>query len=633
MVSVKTVLDILAFAICLLGAAPLFLHLDMAPQFVLLIALIAALFMERKWVRPLRGFLPTALSGTFFIFYALQFSRDNLAGPAVNILVILLSVRLVSERLPRNYLQIYALSLFSLAASSLFSLSAVFLLYLALLLLCIAVSLVLLTFLTVDSRASLTLGGLQRVVVVAASMPAASVPLVLVFFIIIPRPQFPLWDLTTSGGDKVAGFSDKVEPGSSSQVGEVKTPVLRAQGEKLPARNLYWRGIVLNTPQEKAWVRTEVTEQDFIRYDRGAPVRQAVFPEPSSNPYLVVLDLPGSISGIRAVQAPDLVFSRKRGSSGRIRYDSFSSLTDTVRVRGEIDREFYLQLPDKLSPRVLSIGRSISQRGGTDRERLSFVEQYFISSGYRYTKRDLPQSADPIDEFLFEKKAGNCEFFASSFATLLRAAGVPSRLVAGYYGGEYNDLGGYYLVTEDMAHVWVEVYQEGTGWVRRDPSAFAVNFGGEVGTVSLGLSHRVRMIADSLDYYWNLAVINYDLDKQIRIFRSADSAFRNISLPLGKKGLFLVLFAAGLTAVVCYLIRQWRKSSREQRILRRFLRRVARKHLHGPVSPATGLNELAERIDDPNVRRFAEIYCGAVYRDRKLSDEEIAILKGLLRGI
>jgi len=633
MVSVKAVLDILAWAISLLGVAPLIVHLDKAPQLMFLLALTAALFMERKWVRPLRGFLPTVLSGAFFIVYAFQFSRDNLAGPAVNILVILLSVRMVSERLPRNYLQIYALSLFSLAASSLFSLSAAFLIYLALLLLCIAVSLVLLTFLTVDSRASLTFDGLKRVIAVAASMPAASVPLVLVFFIIIPRPQFPLWDLSTSSGDKVAGFSDKVEPGSSSQVREVKTPVLRVHGVKLPAGSLYWRGIVLNTPREKAWVRTDVIEQDFVDYDGGAPVRQTVFPEPSASPYLMVLDLPGSISGIPALQAPDLVFSRQKGSSGRIRYDSFSTLTDTVRVRGGIDREFYLQLPEQLSPRVLSIGKKIMEQGGTDRERLSLVENHFISSGYRYTKRDLPQSADPIDEFLFEKKAGNCEFFASSFATLLRAAGVPSRLVAGYYGGEYNDLGGYYLVTDDMAHVWVEVYQEGIGWVRRDPSAFAVNFGGERGAVSPGLSRRVRMIADSLDYYWNLAVINYDLDKQIRIFRSADSAFRNISIPFGKRGLFLVLFAAGLTAVFCYLIRQWRKSSREQRILRKFLRRVARKHLHGPVSPATGLNELAERIDDPNVRRFAEIYCGAVYRDRKLSDEEITVLKGLVRGI
>jgi transglutaminase-like putative cysteine protease len=633
MVSVKAVLDILACAIGLLGVAPLFLNLDLAAHLLFPIALTAAFFMERKWVRPLRGLLPTVLSGAFFIFYALQFSRTNLAGPAINILVILLSVRLVSERLPRNYLQIYALSLFSLAASSLFNLSAAFLIYLALLLLCVAVSLVLLTFLSDNSRASLTFGGLKRVVTVAASMPAASVPLVLVFFIIIPRAQFPFWNMHSSTGDKVTGFSDRVEPGSSSQVREVKTPVLRAQGEKLRTGNLYWRGIVLNTPREKAWLRTEVTEQDFVRYRGGATVKQTVFPEPSANPYLLVLDLPGSISGIQTLQAHDLVFSRRRGSTGRISYDSLSIMNDTIAVKGGIDRDFYLLLPDPVSPRVLAIGKRIAERGGTDRERLSLVEDYFISSGYRYTTRNLPQSGDPIDEFLFEKKAGNCVFFASSFATLLRTAGVPSRLVVGYYGGEYNELGGYYLVTEDMAHVWVEVYQEGKGWVRRDPSVFAVNFAGERGAVGAGFSNRLRMFIDSLDYYWNLAVINYDLEKQIRIFRSADSMFRNISMPLGKTGLSLVLCAAGLAAAVWYLVGKWRKSSREQRILRSFLNRVARKSLHGPVSPSTGLHELADRTGDPDIRRFAEIYCGAIYRDRQLSDKEITILRGIVKGI
>ncbi len=633
MVSVRAVLDLLACVIALLGAAPLFLYLDRPPQLLFLLALVAAFFIERKVVRPLSGFLPTAISGAFFIFYALQFSRDNLAQPAVNILVILLAVRLVCERAPRNYLQVCALSLFSLAASSLFSLSASFIVYLALLILCIAASLVLLTFFTVDRDASLTLGGLRRVVATAAAMLAASLPLMLLFFLVMPRPQFPLWDLRATAADKVAGFSDRVNPGASSQVRDLRTPVLRAEGERLPQARLYWRGIVLNTLRERAWVRTEVTERHNVGSGGGAPVRQTVFPEPSANNYLIVFDVPVSVSGPRLRQDPDLVFSRRRGGGGRIRYETVSSLTDSIRVSGEIDRGFYLRIPDGLSPRILSLGRRIAEQGGSDRERLSLLEDHFASTGFRYSMRDLPGSADPIDEFLFEKKAGNCEFFASSFALLLRVSGVPSRLVAGYYGGDYNDLGGYYLVTEDMAHVWVEVYLQGSGWVRRDPSSFAVNFAGARGRGSVGLYHRLRMLSDSFNYYWNLAVITYDLDKQIRVFNKANSAVRKLSLPFWEKEFSLSLSAAVLATAAWYFIRRRRRGSREERIVRRFIRRLGRKYPREPISPSTGLNELADRFDEPAVRKFVEVYSGAVYRDRRLTDGEIAMLNGLLKRI
>lgn len=633
MVSVSSVLDLLACIMALLGAAPLFLHLDRPPQLLFLLALIAALFMQRKWVRPLRGVLPTAISGVFFIFYALQFSRDNLAQPAVNILVILLAIRLVCERAPRNYLQICALSLFSLAASSLFSLNASFLVYLVLLILCIAVSLVLVTFFTVDPGASLTLGGLKRVAIAASAMPAASLPLILLFFVVMPRPQFPLWDLSSASAEKVTGFTDRVDPGSASRIQDVRTPVLRAEGKKLPAVGLYWRGIVLDTLLERAWVRTELAERDRVSHGRGEQVMQTVFPEPSSNTYLIALDVPVRLSGLQVRQEPGLVFSRKRAGGGRIRYETVSSLNNAIRVDGVFDRDFYLKLPESLSPRLLGLGKRIAEQAGSDRERLALLEGHFASSGYRYSTRDLPGSADPLDEFLFVKKSGNCEFFASSFAVLLRAAGVPSRLVAGYYGGEYNELGGYYLVTEDMAHVWVEVYLQGSGWVRSDPSSLAVNFAGARGSGNMGLYQRLRLVSDSLNYYWNLAVITYDLDKQIRVFNKANSAVRNLSLPVGKKVLFMTLSAAALVVAAGYVIRRRRPGSREERIVRRFIRRLGRKYPGEPISPSTGLSELANRFDEPAVRRFVEIYSAAAYRDLRLTDTEIDLLNDLLKRI
>ncbi len=629
MVRIRTVLDILTCLISIVGVAPLFAYLDRLPQIAFPVALVAAFVLERKGVRPLRGMVPTAVSIVLFLFYAVRISRENILDPAINILVILLAVRLLGERIPRNYLQVFALSLFALSASSLYSLSPVFLFYLLVLLLCIAASLVLLTFFTVDSRLALSRKGMKRLVTVAVAMPAAALPLILLFFVVMPRPQFPLWDFLAPAAEKSTGLSEKIEPGSFSAVREVKTAVLRAQSRKLPREDLYWRGTVLNTPERNAWVRTKLEEGDFVRSDGAGLVEQTIFPELNAGKYLIILDAPVKISGIRASQSSDMVFTR-RSHGGRIRYDTVSSLSGTIRVSGGIDREFYLKLPANVSSRVKALGKRIAAQGTNDRERLSSLERYFSSAPYRYTTRDLPRSGDPIDEFLFVGKAGHCEFFASSFMILLRTAGVPARLVGGYYGGEYNEMAGYYLVTEDMAHVWVEVYLEGIGWVRRDPSALADNFTGAGEEDADDILARVRKFSDSLSYYWNIAVITYDLDKQLRIFRSANSAMRKFSLPAGTWWLLIPLFGCG-ALVVAYRLSagSWGKSA-EQRLLREFYRKVAKKYPDIPQSSATGLMEFAERIGEPSVREFAKIFCGSVYRDRRPSADEMARLRELL---
>jgi transglutaminase-like putative cysteine protease len=632
MVHVKTVLDILALATGLLGTAPLFFYLNRIPQFVFLSALMFVIFSAWKDLPPLRGWRATILTGVFFAYYALQFSRDNLVEPAANLLVVLLSIRLTGEKIPRNYLQIYALSLFALAASSAFSLSGAFLFYLLLLLLSIAVSLVLLTFFTVDSRLSLTRRGLRRVASVAAAMPAASVPLILLFFVILPRPQFPLWNFLSPAGEKVAGLSDRVEPGSASNVGEVATPVLRARSEKLPRKDLYWRGVVLNTLQGNAWIRTEIPGREIPSPKGIAMVRQTVFPETTASPWLVALDAPWSMSGVRSGKSADLVFRKRRVSGERLKYDTASVARGVIELKEGIDRDFYLKLPERVSPRVLSLGKSIAKRGGSDSERLSLLEGYFHSAGLRYATRDLPRSADPLDEFLFEKKAGHCEFFASSFAVLLRVAGVPSRLVGGYYGGEYNELGGYYLVTESMAHAWVEVFLDGTGWVRRDPSIFAVNFSRERDAKHGGLGATIRLIADTLSYYWNQTVITYDLDKQLRLVRATGSTLRTLSFPSDIRWVIFPLLVAGILLTVCVVGGRKKWGSREQRVVRKFLRKVGKRYPNISISPSTGLLELAERTGDPRVRRFADIRYGALYRDRKLTEPELVLLEDIVRA-
>jgi transglutaminase-like putative cysteine protease len=633
MVSISAVVKILAYSIALIGYAPLSPFLEVVPRFIFPLALIGGFLDDRRgsW---LRGPVPTLISLLFFLLYGAQFSKENIVGPAANLLTILLAVRLVSEKNVRNYLQIFALALFSLASSTLFTLQPSFLLYLVLLIVLIAVALVILTFYASDNSLTVTRSGLKTVVSIALLMPAAAVPLMFVFFAILPRTQYPLWNFANLAGSRVAGFSEQVQPGASSSVGETRKAAFRASCEKLAKDQLYWRGAVLNIPAENAWSRGDVPSGESSYADAGKNVHQTVFLEPGKSRYLFALNMPRSITGIRASLTPDFVIRAGSRVDNRVRYDVDSVPGATVKSRRGIDRAFYLQLPRSLSARMLAVGKDIAEKGESDAAKVELLKRFFLAGNIMYATSDLPVSADPLDDFLFAKKRGNCEFFASSFALLLRAAGVPSRLVGGYLGGEYNDLGGYYLVTEDMAHVWVEAYLSEKGWVTIDPSTLSGNFRHMSENRDGGPAGRLRMYMDTFSYYWNVAVVTYDLEKQLQLMRTANNKLKELPLTFHPKK--YLLSAAGLFALMALFFAIKRagvgRISREERILRRLFTLIERKY-HCEIDATTGLYELAALTGDPCVEKFAAIYGEAIYHDRTLTAEEYQTLHDLTRAL
>lgn len=631
MVSIKTVLNFLAYGISLLGFIPLFPFLESVPRMIFPAALVCGVLADRNRYR-IPSWLPTVISLLFFVFYAAQFRRENLVGPAVNLLVILLAVRLFSEKTARNYLQIFALSLFSFTSSSLFNLSPVFLIYLFLILVLIAVSLVMLTFYSTSSEPVVSRRGLEKILSVAFLMPAAALPLMFFLFIILPRTQFPLWNFLNIGGAKVTGFSEKVEPGSASAVGDIKKVAFRAHSARLPKNRLYWRGIVLNAIEGNAWVRREIPSGEEGATVKGPGIRQTIYPEPGRMTYLIALNIPQTISGVRYSRENDYTYTAKGGGTGRIKYDAVSVAGDTIDARKGIDRNFYLKVPEKQSRRMIDLGEGIAGKGKSDTEIISLLEGDFMARKLTYATVNLPVGEFPLDEFLFEKRRGHCEFFASSFATLLRLAGVPARLVGGYLGGEYNDLGGYYVVTDAMAHVWVEAYISGKGWIMIDPSRWAANFPGAREPEQRSFAQRLGMTMDAFSYYWNLAVINYDLERQLKFLNSANSGMKGLSLhAVLKMAVYLAIFPF---VVVCAVIvaKKGGKSSRKARILAKFLRKVKRVY-RIQISPETGLHELAVTLDNPMVFRFVTLYGSAVYHDRKIEPEEMRELALLIRSL
>lgn len=630
MARISTILNIMTYCIALIGYAPLSPFLETVPRVVFPAALVCGIMADWKGKR-LSGSLPTVVSIIFFLFYAAQLSGSNIVGPAVNLLTLLLAIRLVSEKKGRNYLQIYALSLFSLAGSSLFSLDAQFLVYIILLLFLVAVAMVILTFHGADSEMTLPAPMAKRILSFACLIPATALPLMLLFFTILPRTQYPLWDFLNAAGSKVTGFSEKVEPGTAASVGETKNAVFRAECRKIAKERLYWRGTVLNSIAGKAWVKGELPagESGFVDETRAVP--QTIYPEQGGG-HLFAINAPFRVTGIRSELTGDLVLKGRSSRGKRIRYNVVSTPADLIRTRGKIDRSYYLRLPSQLSPRMASLGREIAKGGKSETTKLEFLKEFFLKSRISYATTGLPTSADPLDEFLFEKKRGNCEFFASSFAILLRAAGVPSRLVGGYFGGEYNELGGYYLVTEEKAHVWVEAYISGQGWAMIDPSTLSADFRSMNETRRMGPAYRISMYIDSFNYYWNRAVIGYDLEKQFSLVSNVNLRLRRFPMNF-RAGRFLAWLAVPLfLAVLVFAVTRLMGVTREEKILRKFLRALKRKYSLA-ITPSTGLHELAECSGDPNVKKFAELYCRVVYCDRKLTAEERRLLEDMLRAL
>jgi len=634
MVAIKSLTVLCTYVIGLCGMLPLLPWLTTFPRAVLAVGLISGIWQDRRGSWGVKPWMQNIAVVPVFLYYALQFSRANPVDPVVSVLAIMLAVRLSGEKTVRHSLQIYALSMFCLASSSLFDLNPIFLVYLGILLFMAALALELLTFQNQDHDMTVSMPDLKRILFSGLLMPVMAVPLLLIFFPVMPRTQLPLWHFLSQPATRTTGYSDTVEPGSQSSISVSRTLAFRAEMQRLSQGQPYWRGTVFNRTDGNRWTRVHQIPSEQAEF-AGQTTRQVIYPEPSGIRTLIALDRPTELSLQRVTRSPDGVFELSRFGGGRLNYAADSQANGVTALRNSINRLFYLQLPDQLPSRVKILAAEIVRSGESDRSKVEFLENYFRAGGYRYSTSDLATGDRALEQFLFEKKQGHCEFFASSFALLLRAAGVPSRLVGGYLGGEYNEFGGYYLVSDDKAHVWVEAYFEGSGWERIDPSSFATN-AGELWTAptSQGLMQRLSLLLDSINYAWNRSVISYDFEQQMTIARSVGSRLQGIS----PEKLFrsFVQYLAGGLLVAGLLLSARRASlfrSREQRILHRFLRKVGHEFGMSPLEGGAGLFEIAAASGNGHVSAFVAIYAGAVYHDRRLTDDEYLQLRKILRDM
>lgn len=630
--AVERVLHLLAALVALIGVSPAFFYLDPAVQVAFSLTLVGGLAADRRRFVLLPGLPATLLSLLSAAFYLPQMNLTSIVEPLVNLLVILLAVRLVTAKNGRNLLQIFVLSTFVLASSSLLTLSAGYLLALILLIALVAFGLLLTSFYATDPGLRLDRHQWFSLVRTGAILPLGALLLMIIFFVILPRTQHPLWHFLNPGSRPTAGFSEEVRPGSLANLETSGAPSFRVEMPKIDPQELYWRGLVLNQTDGRTWSRDKNPPADQPVRETIRPLSQIIMLEPRVNRYLPGLDLPSETGGISSQRSSDAVNEARRSLDRRVRYTLNSSPGGMLKIRTPRQVDFYLRVPDSISPRLQKVRDAIAAQPDR-RAKIAAVEEFFISQKLTYATSNLPQNDTPVETFLFDSKRGYCEYFASSFALLLRISGVPARLVGGYLGGRYNELGGYYLVDEDMAHVWVEALDDQNHWRRVDPSRLAINAGDAVAGLTRRPFNWSQSAADYLDTAWSRLVITYDLQKQFNLAFSVSRNLRQFRPSLPGGSLWLVLLPLLGGAIFLWKGRQYRFFHHNQSLLNAYLKQVKKAAALDHLPDSLGLYELAECTQEPLCYDFSRIYGAAIYAGKKLSPREQAKLREIIKQL
>jgi transglutaminase-like putative cysteine protease len=407
---------------------------------------------------------------------------------------------------------------------------------------------------------------LKQLLSSSARLVALSVPLMLILFILVPRVPGPLWGISNEQRGGVTGLSDHMSPGQISNLIRSNEVAFRVDFEdKVPAQSmLYWRGPVMAQYNGSRWYRARRQVLNRFNLTVTEPaVKYTVTLEPNGEHWLLALDMPTKlVPGSLMTEDFQLVSTKK--INDLLRYSMESHLAYQV---GENESLEYLGLtleyPATRNPETISLGKSLAERFDRNEDIIDAVLTMFREQEYFYTLRPPALGDDSVDEFLFGTRRGFCEHYAGSFALLMRAAGIPARVVTGYQGGEYNNVGNYLIVRQSDAHAWTEVWLENRGWVRIDPTAAVSPSRIEQGLDDalsddesiFRIQNRNPLFGnllyswDNLQHSWNDWIINYD-DRKQRNFLSklelgienwSDMVFALVFLLLSVTGLFWLI--------------------------------------------------------------------------------------------
>ncbi|NOU25249.1 MAG: DUF3488 domain-containing transglutaminase family protein [Methylotenera sp.] len=518
-------------------------------------ALWRYLIAKNNWPYPklwLR--LPLTFAGgiTVLVTYGSLFGRDA----SVALLAVMIAMKLLETRTKRDFIVMVLLSYFFTVNILLFTQAIWVCLAILFALFGLTACLISASRQSASSKHPATWRVEAKL---AGKLLMQATPIMLVLFVLFPRIPGPIWGIPQDAYRGMSGLSDSMEPGSINQLSLSSKVAFRAEFKStIPANNqLYWRGPVLWHQEGRRWTMTsdKINLPTESLETFGETSNYIITLEPHNRNWLLMLDLqdtnpPDTLPEDATIKHDRQVVS-KQPVRTRIRYEGRAYLQYKLASKlGDHERSLALQLIEDENPKTRQLANTWVNQQKSHVEIIQAALIMFRDQPFIYTLAPPLLGNQPVDDFLFNTKRGFCEHYASSFVYLMRAAGVPARIVTGYQGGELNPSGNYLIIRQSDAHAWAEVWLQDQGWVRVDPTSAVAPSRIESG-ISTALSDsdllpllsrqdypmlkKLYLNWDAVNNGWNQWVLGYDQQKQLALLKSLlhrDIAWADIGLIL-----------------------------------------------------------------------------------------------------
>lgn len=527
-----------------------------------LTTLAAKFWMEPRDYRLRSNILVLVLSAAALAAIVMSYGSIQGIEPGVSLIVTLMGLKILEAHTAREF-QVMVMVAFIVC------LCGFFLSQDLAIALCLLVSFGLLVVALVQFH-----GGISRArpaIRIAATLLAQAAPLVVLLFLLFPRIVTGFRIQLGQSRYSAAGFSDHLAPGDVALLANSSEVAFRAEfpdGAAPPPGSMYWRGVMMWQAQGFDW-KASASPVALPRNRQpaaaGDGIRQWITIEPHGGRWVFALDWPGEAPPGTGLAPGNYLWSGQPIRKPR-RYEVRSYPEIREKKLHPREQRMYMDPGIAVSPEIRNLVSSWHPPGATGRDVISAALLYFRNEGFRYSLSPGEYRKNDIDEFLFRRRLGFCEHYAAAFATLMRVAGIPSRVVSGYLGGEYNEIGRFYVVRQSDAHAWCEVWLPELGWQRVDPTAVVapdrVNLGlnaflerraNDGQTVASGTFVRgfvrspvftkMRLAWQTLNYAWDTRVLSFDADAQ-------ESLFANIGMPDQS---MLIWLGAALVASVLFV--------------------------------------------------------------------------------
>ncbi len=504
-------------------------HLTRFPVWAILLVFI--LFIWRLLAVEKPGLLPAkwlllliSIASCTGIFLEMGTLFGKTAGSII--LSILLAIKLHESHQTRDYMILVALSFFIIVTNFFFSQSIPTVIFMLVLVVLLLVSLI-----SINQQNAIIPA--KQKIRLSIKLTLQALPLMLVLFLLFPRVPGPLWKLPEEKQTATSGLSETMSPGNISKLIQSNELAFRVNFEnRMPAQEqLYWRGLVLWYFDGREWQKgkSNPTLSPQLQHS-GETISYKVTLEPHQRKWLFGLDIPTKTPD-KVKYTNDFLLRTTQKINQLYQYELSSALH--YRIQPQIspwERSAGLKIPSNTNPQTLQLGRQLRQQYTSAEEIIQAALSIYRQQEFYYTLQPpLTPGFDPVDQFLFQTRRGFCEHYASSFSLLMRAAGIPSRIVLGYQGGTTNPINQVVTVRQKDAHAWSEVWLQDKGWVRVDPTAAIApqrienNLNAALSDneprplhmqLNRGLAKELLFYWDAIDNRWKQWVVGYDVKLQ-----------------------------------------------------------------------------------------------------------------------